>query len=107
MPSVSFIEWLQGRIAGKLEVAAATRVKRRGDEESVKHPHLSLCAGNQRGGGMKLPIGLAHNELTDAFKEGPSVSSSTSTSYLVSFALDLISFKGAFTEAGSLDIPGS
>lgn len=66
---LGFTEWLLGRIAGNLEVRAATMAERRGDHTSLNHALLALWAGNQSRGGH-LVSELAPAELSRAIRAG-------------------------------------
>jgi hypothetical protein len=66
---VTFTEWLLGRIAGRLEVRAATMAKKRGDNASLNHTLLAMWAGNQRSR-THLVASLPPAELSRAIKEG-------------------------------------
>lgn len=66
---LTFTEWFIGRIAGALEVRAATMAKSRGDNASLNHAILTLWAGNQSRGGH-LAGQLAPAELGKAINEG-------------------------------------
>lgn len=66
---LTFTEWLLGRIAGRLEVRAATMAKKRGDHASLNHALLAMWAGNQRGR-THLAAALPPAELSRAIKEG-------------------------------------
>jgi hypothetical protein len=65
---LSFTEWLLGRIAGNLEVRAATMAERRGDYASLNHTLLAMWAGNQRSR-SHLVASLPPAELNRAIKE--------------------------------------
>ncbi|QOT19398.1 hypothetical protein [Paenarthrobacter sp. YJN-5] len=65
---LTFTEWLLGRIAGRLEVRAATMASKRGDHQSLNHALLALWAGNQRGH-AHLAASLPPAELNLAIKE--------------------------------------
>jgi hypothetical protein len=65
---LSFTEWLLGRIAGRLEVRAATMAKKRGDNASLNHTLLAMWAGNQRSR-AHLAVSLPPAELSRAIKE--------------------------------------
>ena len=66
---LSFTEWLLGRIAGRLEVRAATMAKKRGDNASLNHTLLAIWAGNQRSR-AHLAAALPPAELSRAIKDG-------------------------------------
>jgi hypothetical protein len=66
---LTFTEWILGRIAGNLEVRAATMAQKRGDYVSLNHALLSIWAGNQSKGGH-LAAELSPPELNRAIKEG-------------------------------------
>jgi hypothetical protein len=65
---LTFTEWLLGRIAGRLEVRAATMASKRGDNTSLNHTLLALWAGNQRGH-AHLAASLPPAELNQAIRE--------------------------------------
>jgi hypothetical protein len=65
---LTFTEWLLGRIAGRLEVRAATMASKRGDNASLNHALLALWAGNQRGH-AHLAAALPPAELNRAIRE--------------------------------------
>ncbi|MFC5099135.1 hypothetical protein [Amycolatopsis plumensis] len=44
---LTFTEWILGRIAGNLEVRAATMAQKRGDYVSLNHALLSIWAGTK------------------------------------------------------------
>ena len=67
---LTFTEWLLGRLAGNLEVRAATMATRRGDHASLKHALLALWAGNQSKGGHHAITSLTPSELNQAIKDG-------------------------------------
>lgn len=66
---LTFTEWMLGRIAGNLEVRAATMAEQRGDHASLNHALLALWAGNQSKGGH-LAARLEPAELSQAIKDG-------------------------------------
>ncbi|MET4144278.1 hypothetical protein [Arthrobacter sp. UYCo732] len=66
---LTFTEWLYGRIAGNLELRAATLAKKRGDHASLNHALLAVWAGNQSRGGH-LAASLPPHELSQAIKQG-------------------------------------
>lgn len=66
---LTFTEWLLGRVAGNLEVRAATMAKNRGDHASLNHALLAVWAGNQSRGGH-LAAKLSPHELSKAIKDG-------------------------------------
>lgn len=67
---LTFLEWLLGRLAGRLEVAAATMAERRGDHTSLNYALLALWAGNQSKGGHPTAESIAPAELSQAIKDG-------------------------------------
>lgn len=67
---LTFTEWLLGRMAGRLEVRAATMAERRGDHASLNHAMLALWAGNQSKGPRLAAAALPPAELSRAIKEG-------------------------------------
>jgi hypothetical protein len=66
---LSFIEWILGRAAGRLEVWAATMAKKRGDNTTLNHTLLVMWAGNQRSR-AHLVASLPPAELSQAIKDG-------------------------------------
>lgn len=66
---LTFTEWLLGRIAGRLEVRAATMAERRGDHVTLNHTLLALWAGNQRSRNH-LVASLPPAELSQAIRDG-------------------------------------
>jgi hypothetical protein len=67
---LGYLEWMLGRVAGKLEVAVAVLAQNRGDNASFNHVMLALWAGNQNRDGGLLAASMAPHELSEAIKEG-------------------------------------
>jgi hypothetical protein len=58
------LEWILGRIAGKLEVAVAVLAQKRGDDASFNHVMLALWAGNQNRDGGLLAAAMSPHDLS-------------------------------------------
>lgn len=67
---ITFTEWILGRMAGHLEVRAATMATKRGDNATLNYALLALWAGNQGRGRHNAVASLEPAELNRAIKDG-------------------------------------